>query len=144
MWLSAWVLSSAFAAPDGASAVSKALSARHAIECEVAEALSTEPVAALEWVVDHVEAPPWAGIRAARCLARRHPEAVQASLRAWLTDPARKGLGRVVVAELDHMPLALAESLATTAMEQGTEPTRTARTLRRLEHPSLRAIAGPR
>lgn len=140
MWLTGWVAMGAVASPPGADAVAEALSHRHAAPCGEIEALSPDPVGALTWVTEHVQQPPWAGVRAASCLVDHHAEAVEAQLRTWITDPAARGFGRVVIASLDRVPADLARSLAEQALQEGPEPTRTARTLRRLERPELRSL----
>jgi hypothetical protein len=102
--------------------LARALSSRHPLPCEELEALVPEPVVALRWAVDHVAQPPWAGMRAAECLTRRHPVEVVADLERWVTDPALKGLGRQTLALLPEVPLEVALVVARRSLE-GPEPT---------------------
>lgn len=140
MWLAGWVAMGAIAAPEGADAIAKALSGRHVRPCNEVEALSAAPADALVWVVDHVQQPPWAGMRAARCLIEGHVDEVEPRLHRWVTDPTMRGLGRLVIAHLDTLPPTLAHTLAMEALREGPEPARTSRALKRLETPELRAL----
>lgn len=106
----------ALAAPENVDPVVKALSSRHPAPCEQIEALTPTPVDTLQHVVATVELPPWAPMRAADCLVRRHAAEVQPSLEAWVTDPAVAGLGRMVLADLDAMPVEVAVPVARTAL----------------------------
>lgn len=79
------------------AAMVRAFSARDgAPPCAEVEALVPDPATSLEAIVDHVSMPPWAGMHAAACLIERHSGDRRATLLAWTTDPARKGLARLV------------------------------------------------
>ena len=69
MWM--LIVGQAQANPD-LDAVVLALSSRDAVSCESLEALTTTPTATLVEVVDTVQMPPWAPMRAANCLIEHH------------------------------------------------------------------------
>ena len=89
--------------------------------CAEIEALSEAPVDDLKYVVNHISAPPWAGMRAAQCLIERHPAAIEAELDLWVTDPGRVGLGILVLNRLDDLPVDTAVRVASLALEKGSE-----------------------
>ena len=53
---------------------------------------------------------------AAECLVRGHAAEVQPSLEGWVTDPAVTGLGRLVLSDLDVMPVEVAVPVARLAL----------------------------
>lgn len=82
---------------DGERALVRALSSRDgAPPCEQLEALVSDPSTSLRRIVEHVEMPPWAPMHAAACLIERHAGEHEALLEAWVADPSRKGLARLV------------------------------------------------
>src|SRR5688500_16900831 len=85
------------AAPEGLDAVVHALSMRDPVSCERLEALTPTPVETLLAVVDTVTMPPWAPMRAAACLLEADALDVRDRLDGWVTEPALKGLGRLVL-----------------------------------------------
>lgn len=101
------------APPDGAEAIHRALSARdQSPPCEDVEALSTAPVEALLYIVEHATQPPWAGMRAAECLTLRHAEAIQPQLTGWVQNPDTRGLALMVFNRLDEIPSTVALPVA--------------------------------
>lgn len=139
-----WVLGSwvglALATPAGTEPVIAALSARHAVPCAEVEALAPDPVAALLYVVDEVQRPPWAPMRAAVCLLEGHVPVIEPQLRRWVTDPELLGLGRLVHGRLDRLPVPTAVALAQHALSEGPEPERVQAALAGSEVPELRAL----
>jgi len=96
-------LALAWTPTEAESAMIRAFSARDgAPPCAEVEAGVPDPAQSLEAIVDHVAMPPWAGMHAAACLIERHSSDRRATLLAWSTDPARKGLARLVFNRL-HM-----------------------------------------
>ena len=140
MWVAVWWSVGASASAPAADAVVEALTARHPVPCAEVEAHATDPVAELRWVVDHVQRPPWAPMRAADCLIQHHASEVGGLLRAWVTDPEKRGLGRLVVARLHVVPVAQAIELGNLALERSSEPARVKRTLARSPSQELRAL----
>ena len=102
--------------PAGLEDVTHALSYRHAKPCSELEALTTTPVATLRHVVQEVQMPPWAPMRAAECLQRNHAQEVRDDLLRWVSEPEMKGLGRQVVGLLDVLPEPLAVEVAREAL----------------------------
>lgn len=132
----------ALAAPEDLEAVTRALSLRDPVPCEKIEALTPSPVETLLEVVDTVRMPPWAPMQAAQCLLQRHPvEVPRERLDAWVTDPGLKGLGRLVLGELDAMPIEIAVPVARTALERGSDPELARQRLRAATRPELKALA---
>lgn len=118
MWM--LIAGQALANPD-LDAVVLALSARDAVSCESIEALTSTPTATLVEVVDTVQMPPWAPMRAANCLIERHALEIHPQLDQWVTDPNLAGLNRLVLGKLDVMPVEIAVPVARKALE-GTDP----------------------
>jgi hypothetical protein len=102
--------------PAGLDDVVHALSYRHPKPCDELEALTPTPVQTLRHVVTHVQAPPWAPMRAAECLQRNHALEVREDLLLWVRDPALKGLGRQAVGLIDVLPDALAVDVGREAL----------------------------
>ena len=103
--------------PDGIMEVHRALSARdNAAPCEQVEALSTEPVQALLYIVDNATQPPWAGIRAAECLTTRHAEQIQPQLKQWVQTPGTKGFALIVFNNIDRVPEQIADTIIRAAL----------------------------
>jgi len=104
-------------APAGLDDVMHALSYRHPKPCDEIEGLTSTPVATLRHVVQNVEAPPWAPMRAAECLQRNHAVEVREDLLQWGSDPSLKGLGRQAVGFVSVLPDELAVEVARVAMD---------------------------
>src|SRR5687768_909678 len=113
------VAGQALAEPEGLPEVVRALSIRDPVSCDQVEALTTTPVETLLAVVDTVKMPPWAPMQAADCLVKRHPADVKDRMDLWVTDPALKGLGRLVLNALDVMPVEVAVPVARRALAEG-------------------------
>lgn len=111
----------AWGAPENVEQVRHALAMRHPMPCAELEALTPTPVDTLLHVVDTVEMPPWAPMRAAQCLIERHPLEARASLEVWVVEPGLKGLGRLVLGALDALPVEVALPVAERAL-QGSDP----------------------
>ncbi len=98
-------------------AVYRALSLRDAPPgCAEVEALAAEPLVALRAVVERAAMPPWAPLRAARCIVTHHAEPARADLAGWLTDADRRGLALVVLDAMDELPEPLALELSAAAL----------------------------
>ena len=122
-------------------ALVQALSVREpAITCTALAALTPTPAADLTWVVSHVTAPPWAGMKAAECLVQEYAQAARPTLEAWVTDTRLKGLGWVVLKNLDNMPRPIALDLARMAVEKGPDPEGARRRIRRSVVPEIKAL----
>ena len=95
----------------------RALSVRDPVpSCETVEALSTTPVADLLFVVDHATQPPWAAMRAAQCLVRRHSTEVQPQIVSWVSAEETRGLAWMTLSFLDAMPIEVATPVAKAAL----------------------------
>jgi hypothetical protein len=84
--------------------------------CETVEAMSQTPVVDLLFVVDHAAQPPWAAMRAAQCLVRRHSTEVQTQIEAWVSTEATKGLALMTLSLIDELPAEVALSVAQKAL----------------------------
>ncbi len=147
-----WWTTLALAAPDAPEtplpatfdlAIWQALAAREPAPCERITASSPNPATDLLAVVEQTTMPPWAPMRAADCLVRRHaaePE-VAIALRAWVVDPERLGLGRLVVTRLDELDPAQSLDLARRAWNADHDRPWIARRLARSARAELRALA---
>lgn len=118
MW---WVTAgAAFAGPE-LDAVMRALSSRDPVSCEAVEALTPTPKETLLEVVETVTMPPWAPMRAADCLVRGRPLEIVDRMEVWVTDPELLGLGRLVLGQIDTMPVEAAVPVARKALV-GSDP----------------------
>ncbi|MEM6929509.1 MAG: hypothetical protein AAF602_21395 [Myxococcota bacterium] len=120
----------------------EALAARHAAPCERVTASSRRPAADLLAVVDLTTSPPWAPMRAADCLVRHHaaePRVIEA-MRLWVEDPARLGLGRLVVTRIDDLEPARALELARRAWNADHDRAWLARRLEESTRSEIRAL----
>ena len=94
-----WLIAPAFAQVD--SDLVRSLSPRHG--APVCADLGTSATA-LQDVVTHVSMPPWVPMRAASCLIELHHETSEERFLTWVSDPAMKGLGRMLLRRLDTLP----------------------------------------
>ncbi len=132
------------AAPEAVDEVLRALSNRHPLPCADIEALSPTPVDTLLHVVDEVTMPPWAPMRAAECLVAGHALEVRAHLQRWVVAPELKGLGRLVLGELDRLPVEVAVEVARKAVTEGPEPELAKEKAAACALPEVRAVVEPR
>lgn len=86
-------------------------------DCATVEGLVPDPVASLTLIAEQAEMPPWAPLRAASCLLRRHAEAAEDTVRGWVVDPGREGLALLALQHVDQMPEAVAVELVRDALE---------------------------
>jgi len=107
--------------------------------CSAVEGLTPTPVDTLQHVVATVDLPPWAPMRAADCLVRGHAAEVQPSIEGWVTDPAVIGLGRLVLSDLDAMPVEVAVPVARRALAGPLADVARSR-IARSAHPEVRAV----
>ena len=98
----------------------------------------SDPITALRAVVETVQMPPWAPMRAASCLLEQ-PENARDDAMAWLAHPNKRGLAMLVVARLDHYPEPLALDLGRAALA-GPWSADARRRLRSATNPRLRAL----
>jgi hypothetical protein len=119
------------------------MSVRHAAPtCDTIDALTPDPVADLIWLMDHVEQPPWVGMRAAECIIANHAEAETVRLHQWVADPDRKGLMLMILSRLDKLPEPLAHSLAKATLA-GPHRELARPRLMRSNHVPVRALVEP-
>ncbi|MEQ1501031.1 MAG: hypothetical protein ABMB14_02320 [Myxococcota bacterium] len=124
-------------------AVIRTLSSHDPVSCDVVEAATRTPVQTLLAVVDTVSMPPWAPMRAAGCLVERHAVEVRGELEGWVIAPDKQGLGRLVLASLDAMPVEVAVPVARLALAQGADPALAQRKVGAARSAELRALVTP-
>ena len=122
-------------------AVHRVLSARHFSGCAPASAASETPVQDLIAVAETSTMPPWAALRAARCLVVDHAAEARPDLERWVTSAEQRGLGIVVLSALDEAPLEVAIPVAQAALT-GPDPADVRRRLLSLQAPELRELGG--
>jgi hypothetical protein len=127
------------AAALDADALVFTLSSRDPVACSTLEA----PIEVWREVVWSTQGPPWVPMRAAQCLIERHAEAAQADLSAWVIDPEARGLGLLVLGQLDRLPAGLALDLARRALDQGPDPERARKRIATCVHAEVRALVTP-
>lgn len=138
---------SAFASPvdppsgESWDAVMRMLSSRDPVPCATIEALTPDPTATLLAVVDTVERPPWAPMRAANCLIQNHATEAQSAIERWVVAPELKGLGRLVLSSLDAMPLSVAVPVARKALAEGADPVLARERISAAKSAEIRALA---
>jgi len=107
--------------------------------CATLSPISDRLVTDLQWLMDHVEAPPWVGVRAAQCIMQLHGENEIERIKRWVQDPDKKGLVLVVLGEIDE----LAPLTARTIVEAALIGPHNDLVLPRIEksiHPEVRAL----
>lgn len=123
-------------------AVYKALSPRHeAPSCDALDAMSEDPVATYAFVIEHAQQPPWAGMRAARCLMVNHPTEAKPHMAKWVTSPEHRGLAILAVQQLDELPLDIATEIATLALTEGPDVDAMRGRIARNGRPEIAALA---
>jgi len=130
------------AAGQGEDALLRALSVRDGEPtcASFAALVPDDPVGALIRVVDTVELPPVAPMRAAQCLVAAHAEAAEATLTRWMTEPGSEGYVRVVLAGWDQIPTPVAVRIATVGLA-GPHAGLVQASVRAAVAPELRALA---
>jgi len=72
--------------------------------CADVEALDPEPLAGLQFIAEKIAMPPYAGMRAANCIATGHAEEAADILVGWMGDPNFGGLVRLALQHVDSWP----------------------------------------
>lgn len=125
-------------------AVYKALSARHeSLSCTELDAMSTDPLGTYLYLIEHATQPAWVGMRAARCVMLNHAEAARPDLERWVVDADKRGLGLLLVSQIDELPLTMAKELAVKAMYEGPDPDGMRKRIARARTPEIAALAAP-
>ena len=140
MWLALLLTGAASAQTAPNAEVLRALSLRHPIACAELEALTLTPVPTLLLVVDDTPHPTWAPMRAADCLITGHAVEIRDRLEEWVVAPEYQGFGRMVLANLDVMPLEVAVPVAQLALEKGPLPDVARTRILGAKAPELRAL----
>lgn len=71
---------------------------------ELAEGMSADPEASFHYVVNTVQTPPWAPMRAAGCILELYPESSKDAIVGWVRTKETEGLGRLVLSKLATLP----------------------------------------
>ena len=79
-------------------------------------------------------------MRAAACLARRHPESVRTQLVRWVSSEETAGLGIQTLGLLDELPEDIAVEVARAALADGPAALRARERLQRVELPAVAAL----
>ncbi|NCG18078.1 MAG: hypothetical protein GWP91_03580 [Rhodobacterales bacterium] len=140
MWLALFLSGAASAQTAPNAEVIRALSLRHPIACAELEALTPTPVSTLLLVVDDTPHPSWAPMRAADCLIAGHATEIRDRLADWVVADEYQGFGRMVLANLDAMPLEVAVPVAQLALEKGPLPDVARARILAAKAPELRAL----
>ncbi|MCA9493860.1 MAG: hypothetical protein KC621_28210 [Myxococcales bacterium] len=103
---------------SGEQAMLTALSARDGTPgCDALAGMVEDPVASFTKIVDNVQMPPSAPMRAARCLVQDHADAAGDTIEGWMRADDTEGLARLVMGELEHLPPELASRFAKAGLE---------------------------
>jgi hypothetical protein len=118
----------------------RVLSARDAPPpCSTIDALTPTPVEDLVRVVDTVQMPPYAPMRAAGCLLELHAEEAAPRIDAWMADPASGGLAELTAKAMDALPNDLAVRFAMAGLN-GPHHAAITPALEVSAHPDVRAL----
>lgn len=140
MWLTLLLTGAASAQTAPNAEVIRALSLRHPVACAELEALTQTPVPTLLLAVDDTPHPTWAPMRAADCLITGHAVEIRDRLDEWVVAPEYQGLGRMVLANLDAIPLEVAVPVAQLALDKGPLPEVARARILAAKAPELRAL----
>ncbi len=95
-----------------------ALSVREQVQtCDEVAGLVPDPLSSFRAIVEHAEMPPWAGLRAAGCIARLYPIEARDDVVAWVRSESTLGFALTVVGIVDELDESLAVSLAQAAVD---------------------------
>jgi hypothetical protein len=111
--------------------------------CASLEALVPDPVASFEHLIDHVQMPPWIGMRAAECLMIGHPVEAKPLMLGWVVNPEMKGLSIEALSLLDQLPVEVAVEVARKAISAGPNPEDARARVARAKNPQIAACAAP-
>ncbi|MEC7987914.1 MAG: hypothetical protein VX278_22290 [Myxococcota bacterium] len=84
------------------------------LDCKTLEAVNLREE--LTYVVENVSRPPWAGMRAAACLAELFPNESKTDFVRWVKDPNTKGLAFLLAGQLEKLPDPVAIDVAEAAL----------------------------
>lgn len=115
-----WFITVAFAwdpTPADQSLI-RALSSRDAapICADLADRVP-DAVASFKAIVEHVEMPPWAPMRAATCLIEHHEAEAEPLMLQWVQRVETKGLAKLVLRRTHLLELERAERVKTAALQ---------------------------
>ena len=106
---------------------------------EVAQHSDTRLVSDLQWLMDHIRAPPWVGVRAAQCIIALHGDQEVKRISGWVQDESKPGLVLVVVGALNDISPPTATAIAQAALS-GPHADRVAPRLVKSRHAEVRAL----
>jgi hypothetical protein len=93
-----WMFLLATIAQADDEALLRALSVRDPVpSCSELAVLVPDPAVSLRNIAETVTLPPWAPMRAARCLVADHAKVSEPAFIAWVANPATAGLARLVL-----------------------------------------------
>jgi len=101
--------------------------------------MSDALISDLQWLMDHVKAPPWVGVRAAQCILQLQGDKEVQRVIGWVQDPAKAGLALLVLGELDMLTEESALQIAQAAMK-GPHAARVTPHIHKSVHPQVRAL----
>jgi len=115
----------------------------HAPACATLTPGSDRLVEDLQWLMDHITAPPWVGVRAAQCIIELHAETEVKRIEGWVQDSGKPGLILVVLGALNQVSPQTARTIAQAALK-GPHTARVQPRLMKSKHPEVRALVAPR
>lgn len=80
--------------------------------CEILAEGNDEFQGELNFIIEHVSHPPWAGMRAASCVIELYPEQSLNTFEAWMTQENTMGLAYLLSSKLSEMPQMIAIPVA--------------------------------
>jgi hypothetical protein len=97
----------------------------------------------LQWLMDHIKAPPWVGVRAAQCIIELHAETEVKRIEGWVQDSSKPGLTLLVLGALNEVSPQAAQRIAQAALD-GPHTAKVQSRLMKSKHPEVRALIAPR
>ncbi len=85
-------------------------------KCADVEALDPEPLAGLQLIAEKIAMPPYAGMRAAACIATGHAEDGAEIMVGWMGNPDFGGLVRLALQSYGDWPESVATQVAEAAL----------------------------
>ena len=110
---------------------------------ELAEAHDPRLVDDLQWLMDHIKAPPWVGVRAAQCIITLHAESELTRIEGWMQDAGKPGLALLVLGSLNNVSAQTAQTIAQAALK-GPHAEKVRPRLVKSRHPEVRALVPPK
>ena len=87
--------------PEEVQKILPSLTSRHSIPCQE---LSKTSFDSFYFIVENIQTPPWAAMRAAQCMLEIYPAEGTEIYKKWMNEPDTLGLAILIVNQIEQLP----------------------------------------